>query len=130
MEVSTEILLKAKEKNLRIIEVPITVNYQLERTSTHNPVTHGIRVFAHVIQFISLRHPLLFYGCPGIALLLIAAIFTNDALELFSKTRFVSTNMILIAVGLAVVGAIFLATGAIVYTLVALFKGKLKEVTE
>ena len=130
MAVSTEILLKAKDKNLRIIEVPVTIDYQLKRTSTHNPMVHGLKVLSHVVQFISLRHPLLFYGCPGIAFLIIAAFFTNDALDLFSKTRFVSTNMILIAVGLAVVGAIFLATGAIVYTLVALFKGKLKEVSD
>jgi glycosyltransferase involved in cell wall biosynthesis len=128
MEVSTEILLKAKEKNLRIKEVPVTINYDSKGVSTHNPVVHGIRVFHHVVQVISLRHPLLFYGCPGIALLLIAAFFTSNALELFSTTRFVSTNMILISVGLAIVGAICLATGAIVYTLVALFKGKLKEV--
>jgi glycosyltransferase involved in cell wall biosynthesis len=128
MEVSTEILLKAKEKNLRIKEIPVTINYESKNVSTHNPVVHGIRVFHHVVQVISLRHPLLFYGCPGIALLLIAAFFTSNALELFSTTRFVSTNMILISVGLAIVGAICLATGAIVYTLVALFKGKLKEV--
>jgi glycosyltransferase involved in cell wall biosynthesis len=127
MEVSTEILLRAKEKDLRIKEVPVTINYG-EDTSTHNPVLHGMRIFHHVVQVISLRHPLLFYGCPGIGLLLIAAFFTNNALELFSQTGYVSTNMILISVGLAAVGSIFLATGAIVYTLVALFKGKLKEV--
>jgi glycosyltransferase involved in cell wall biosynthesis len=128
MEVSTEILVRAKEKNLRIKEVPVTVSYESRDTSTHNPVIHGFRVFNHVMQIISLRHPLLFYGCPGIAFLLIAAFFTSNAIELFSATRYVSTNMILISIGLAVVGAIFLATGAIVYTLVALFKGKLKEV--
>jgi glycosyltransferase involved in cell wall biosynthesis len=127
MQISTEILLRAREKNLKIKEVPISVNYGIARTSTHNPVLHGLRVMSHTLQYISLRRPLLFYGCPGIALLLIAAIFTNNALELFSQTRYVSTNLILISVGLAVVGAIFLATGAIVYTLVALFKGKLKE---
>lgn len=127
MEVSTEILLKAKEKDLRIAEVPITIRYRAGRTSSQNPLVHGIRVFAHVLQFISLRHPLLFYGLPGLGLLVTSAFFIHDVLDLFSRTRFISTNMILVSVGLAVVGAIFLATGAIVYTLVALFKGKLKE---
>jgi glycosyltransferase involved in cell wall biosynthesis len=127
MEVSTEILLKAKEKNLRIAEVPITIKYNSGRTSTQNPIIHGMKVLAHVLQFISLRHPLLFYGLPGLGLLITSAFFIHDVLDLFSRTRFISTNMILVSVGLAVVGAIFLATGAIVYTLVALFKGKLKE---
>jgi glycosyltransferase involved in cell wall biosynthesis len=127
MEVSTEILLRAKEKNLRIVEVPIRINYESDKTSTHNPVVHGTKVLLHVVQFISFRHPLLFYGCPGIVLLLIAAFFTSNALELFSETRYVSTNMILIAMGVALIGVVLLATGAIVYTLVVLFRGKLKE---
>jgi glycosyltransferase involved in cell wall biosynthesis len=127
MQISTEILLRARENNLRVKEVPITVDYGVVGTSTHNPILHGLRVMSHTIQYISLRRPLLFYGCPGIALLILAAIFTSNALELFSQTRYVSTNFILVSVGFAVVGAIFLATGAIVYTLVALFKGKLKE---
>lgn len=127
MQISTEILLRAREKNLRIKEVPITINYGLAGTSTHNPVLHGLKVLSHTLQYISLRRPLLFYGCPGIAILILAAYFTSNALELFSQTRYVSTNLIMISVGFAVVGAIFLATGAIVYTLVALFKGKLKE---
>jgi glycosyltransferase involved in cell wall biosynthesis len=127
MEVSTEILLRAKEKNLRIAEVPIRVNYGLLNTSTHNPLIHGLKLILHVIQYVSLRHPLLFYGLPGIVLLLAASFFTSNALELFSQTRYVSTNMILVAIGLALIGVILLATGAIVYTLIALFKGKIKE---
>jgi hypothetical protein len=34
--------------------------------------------------------------------------------------------MILIAVGIAVVGVVLLATGAILYTLIAYFKGRMK----
>lgn len=127
MQVSTEILFRAKEKNLRIHEVPIMVTYDTKKTSTHNPLLHGINVLFHAIQLISLRHPLLFYGCPGLVLLLISAFIANSALELFSQSRYVSTNLILVTIGLALVGMIFLATGAIVYTLIALFKGKLKD---
>ena len=130
MAVSTEILLRAKEKGLRIKEVPISVRYNIKNgssTSTHNPIRHGIGVLYAVVQFISLRHPLAFYGIPGLALLILSAFFLSDALELFSRTRFVSTNMILISVGAAVVGVVLLATGAILYTLIALFKGKIRE---
>ena len=74
----------------------------------------------------SLRHPLAFYGLPGIVLLGVSALFLKNALNLFSATGYVSTNMILIYIGIAVVGVILLATAAIVYTLVALLKGKVK----
>jgi glycosyltransferase involved in cell wall biosynthesis len=126
MSVSTEILLRAREKNLLATEVPITVNYQNQDNSTHNPISHGIGVLYSVFQFISLRHPLAFYGLPGIALLGVAALFLKNALNLFSSTGYVSTNMILISIGIAVVGVVLLATAAIVYTLIALLKGKVK----
>lgn len=126
MAVSTEILLRASEKKLLTTEVPITVSYDMKDTSTHNPITHGVGVLYSVFQFVSLRHPLAFYGLPGIVLLIIAAFFMRNALNLFSKTGYVSTNMILIAVGIAVVGVVLLATAAILYTLIALLKDKIK----
>jgi glycosyltransferase involved in cell wall biosynthesis len=127
MAVSTEILLRAREKNLSATEVPITINYETDDTSTHNPITHGVGVLYSVLQYISLQHPLAFYGIPGIALLGIAALFLKNALHLFSTTGYVSTNMILISIGIAVVGVVLLATAAIVYTLIALLKGKIKN---
>jgi glycosyltransferase involved in cell wall biosynthesis len=126
MAVSIEILLRAKEKNLLTTEVPISINYDVKDTSTHNPISHGVGVLYSVLQFISLRHPLAFYGLPGIALLGVAAFFLRNALHLFSTTGYVSTNMILISVGIAVVGVVLLATAAIVYTLVALLKDRIK----
>jgi len=127
MAVSIEILLRAKEKNLLTTEVPITINYDMRDTSTHNPISHGVGVLYSVLQFVSLRHPLAFYGLPGIVLLGVAALFLRNALHLFSTTGYVSTNMILISVGIAVVGVVLLATAAIVYTLIALLKGKIKN---
>jgi glycosyltransferase involved in cell wall biosynthesis len=127
MAVSTEILLRAKEKNMLIREVPVMVNYNVEKPSTHNPLTHGIGILYNVIQFISLRHPLAFYGIPGIVLLLVAVLFMSKSLELFSATRYVSTNMIIIATGTALIGVVLLSTGAILYTLIALLKGRIKE---
>jgi glycosyltransferase involved in cell wall biosynthesis len=127
MAVSTEILLRASEKKLSTTEVPITINYDIKDTSTHNPISHGIGVLYSVLQYVSLRHPLAFYGLPGIALLGVAALFLRNVLHLFSTTGYVSTNMILISVGIAVVGVVLLATAAIVYTLIALLKGKIKN---
>jgi len=128
MAVSTEILLRAGEKKLAVAEVPITINYDTDDTSTLNPITHGIGVLYSVFQFISLRHPLAFYGLPGIAFLGIAAYFIKHALNLFSQSGYVSTNLILVSVGIAVVGVVLLATAAIVYTLIALLKGRVNNV--
>lgn len=128
MGVSTEILMRAKEKGLLIKEVPITIKYDVQNSSTHNPFSHGMGVLYTVMQFISLRHPLAFYSLPGIALLIVAAFYMNNAMELYSTTKYISTNMILVSVGTAVVGVVLFATGVILYTLSALLRGRIKEI--
>jgi glycosyltransferase involved in cell wall biosynthesis len=121
MQISTEILLRAGSKNLTIKEVPITINYDIKDTSTHNFLSHGMRVLFSVIQFISLRHPLIFYGLPGIALLAISGYFAYNALELFSTARYISINMILLSVTTTITGIILLTTGTILFTISIMF---------
>jgi hypothetical protein len=113
MAASTEILLLSKEKNLVVKEVPITVNYGPEYSSTHNAFSHGVAVLVRVIQFVSIKHPLLFYGLGGIALLCVAASYTHWALDLYSDKKYISTNMILLSVGSGLLGVVLLATAVI-----------------
>jgi glycosyltransferase involved in cell wall biosynthesis len=117
MAVSAEILVKAKDNNFRIKEVPVTIIYDVEDTSTHNPVSHGIGVVLAIIRFISIKHPLLFYGIPGIALLAIAAFFTLNTIQLFYSENQISTNMLVIAIGSGMAGLILTITAVILYIL-------------
>jgi len=117
MQISTEILLRAGSNKLTVTEVPVKINYDVENTSTHNFLSHGVSVLFSVIQFISFRHPLLFYGLPGIALLAISGYFVYNALELFSATRFISINMILLSITATIIGIILLTTGNILFTI-------------
>ena len=125
MPVSSEILLNAKQKNLSIKEVPITVSYDVQRSSSQNPVLHGAGLVFTLMQFISLRHPLASYGIPGVVFLIIAAIFAYTALDLFSKNGSVSTIPIMVSVGSGLLGAVLLITSSILYTLSALLKGSM-----
>jgi len=117
MRISTEILLRAVQKKFTVKEVPVTINYDVENSSTHNFLAHGIGVLFSVIQFISLRHPLVFYGLPGISLLLVSGFFAYNSLELFSTTRFISINMILLTITTTIIGIILLTTGGILFTI-------------
>jgi glycosyltransferase involved in cell wall biosynthesis len=126
MAISTEILLKANDENLRIVEVPISVKY-FEDSSTHNPVSHGISIVSHLLKHMSFRKPLVFYGLPGLIMLVVASLFMYNALDLFSSTRYVSTNMIILSLGFAIIGILLLATSAIIYTILSLFKGQLRR---
>ncbi|MEM2294019.1 MAG: glycosyltransferase family 2 protein, partial [Nitrososphaerota archaeon] len=122
MGASTEILLKAKENGLKIKEVPIKVKYKVKNPSTHNPIYHGLDVVLNTIKYLSIRHPLLFYGAPGVIALLIAIGFWVWAIQIFSVTRQVITSIALIAIGATIVGLMLLTTAVILWVLVSLIR--------
>jgi len=95
MGISTEILIKASSKGLKISEVPITILYPGD-TSTHNPVSHGTSVLISTIKFTSIEHPLKFYGIPSLIFLVIGLIFTYSAIDFYVEFGRLSTNLSLI----------------------------------
>ena len=119
MGISSEILLRASKQNLSIKEVPSTSTYDIEGTSSMNPISHGVTVLISIIQFVSMRHALVFYSVPGIIMLVVATAFFAQALAVFSETRYVSTDLILVTTGTAVIGIVLLMTGIILYTIAA-----------
>jgi len=73
MAVSSETIVRATEKNLRITEVPISNIYTMDG-STLNPIRHGIDVLSRIIVMISQRRPLFFFGLAGGILLVVGLI--------------------------------------------------------
>ena len=122
MGASTEILLKAKEFGLKVVEVPIKVSYDVEKPSTHNPILHGLDVVLSTVKHLSIRRPLLFYGVPGVAVLLLALSFWVWTLQIFASTRQIVTNIALIALGATIVGLLLLTTGVILWVLISVVR--------
>ena len=121
MGISTEILIKASKKDLKITEVPIVINYE-GNTSTHNPASHGISVILSTMKFTALDHPLKFYGIPGLVFLIVGLFFIVWTLHEFSIHRTIITNIALIAAGATILGTIFLLTSIILYSMVSLIR--------
>ena len=117
MGVSTEILIKANNKKFRITEVPITILYEGD-TSTHNAVSHGASVILSTMKFISIEHPLKFYGIPGVIFLAIGLFFVVWTIQIFTATRQILTNIALIGVGSTLIGAILILTSIMLFSLV------------
>jgi glycosyltransferase involved in cell wall biosynthesis len=124
MGVSVEILMKGVEHNLRILEVPATVEYKGLETSTHNPLYHGLDVLASVIKFTSIRHPLLFYAGLSAIALSISIAFGAWAVDLYSKTGVLVTNIALIAIAFGLVGILAFFVAAILFTLISVIREK------
>lgn len=117
MGVSTEILIKANKKKFRIVEVPITVLYGGD-TSTHNPVSHGLSVILSTMKFISIEHPLKFYGVPGLTFLGIGLFFIIWAIQVFSESRTILTNVALIGFASTLIAVMLIMTAIMLYSLV------------
>ena len=121
MGVSTEILIKANNKKFRIVEVPITILYESD-TSTHNAVSHGASVILSTMKFISIEHPLKFYGIPGIIFLVIGLFFVVWTIQEFTATRQIWTNLTLAGIGSTLIGTVLILTSIMLFSLVSVVR--------
>lgn len=119
MSAGSEILIQAQMHNLRVAEVPISVRYDIEETSTQNPVIHGFSVLRSVLEMASFRSPLLVLSISGVIITILG--FTMGAYSisdylLNSSFFFLSgfASMILIALGL-----LLISSGLVVKCLIA-----------
>lgn len=123
MGVSTELLIKASSKDLRIAEVPITILYEGD-TSTHNAVSHGASVILSTIKYTSIEHPLKFYGISSMILLGIGISFILWTIQNYAEEHKIITNVALIGIGTTIVGVVLLITAILLYSLVSVVREK------
>jgi glycosyltransferase involved in cell wall biosynthesis len=125
MGVDSEILQEAANRGMGIVEVPISVEYEVPNPSKQNAAYHFLDVIASLIKFLSMRHPLVFYGIPGLALVVAGVVFLVRTLNVVTQTGVV-TNLALtyglIALGLFLFGLLTAYTGVILFTLTTVIR--------
>ena len=121
MSVSTEILFKISNKGLSLAEVPITISYDGD-TSEHNPLSHGVSVLANTIKYVSIKHPLQFYGIPGILVTAIGIILGGLFLDGYLNNQVVLFGMMAGSVVLFLLGTILSVTAVILFSMANLIR--------
>jgi len=121
MGISTEILIKASSYGFKIAEVPINILYE-GNTSTHNPVSHGTSVLLSTIKYISIEHPLKFYGIPSLIFFVIGLTFTFLSVQYYTEIGRLNTNLTLIGAGTILIGVILVITTILLYSLVSVVR--------
>jgi glycosyltransferase involved in cell wall biosynthesis len=101
--VETEMIARAADKHLKITEVPISNIYTTDG-STMNPVRHGVGVLGRIINMISVRRPLFFFGLVG-GILLVAGLIVGIRVLNIATTKGV------LAMGSTVLTALLIITG-------------------
>ena len=123
MGISTEILIKASKKEMRIVEVPITISYE-NNTHSKEPLSHGTSVIMSTIKHVAIERPLLYYGVSGLSFLIVGLIFGAWTLQIYSEERVVITNIALVGIGGVILGTILLISGTILYSIVSVVREK------
>lgn len=120
MGVDSQLLMDALAKGFRVKEVPVSVEYGIGKTSTHNPLYHTLDVIFSIVKLTSIRHPLVFYGTPGIALIVAGIYFAYHSLALFTQQQVINNVVMtyeLLGFALTLFGLLTFFTGVILFTL-------------
>jgi len=123
MSVSTEILLKISNKGLSIAEVPITVSYEGDTSEQHS-VSHGVGVLMNTIKYVSIKHPLQFYGIPGLALIVVGIVLGGIFLDAYLNDATIFYGSLLGSVVLFLLGAILSVTAIILFSMANLIRDR------
>lgn len=104
MGVESEMLTTAQDADLTIDEVPIDVRYEGIDGQTLNPLHHGLSVAAFLLQLIRDRHPLLFFGGPGVVIGAAGVVFGLDAVITFNDHGVFLLGQTMVGMLLTVIG--------------------------
>jgi len=128
MSASVEILRSANKSNLKIIEIPVTCKYASStgtKTSTKNPLSHGVGLVMSLVKLVVEDRPLPSLGIPGIICLSIGLFFSLWMLEVYTKAGYIITNLAIGSVGFLLIGFFLLSTAITLYA-VSRIRNKVK----
>jgi glycosyltransferase involved in cell wall biosynthesis len=112
--VESEMQVLAHENGLVVSEVPISVEYN-ERPK-RNVIKHGLIVIGGLIRLIGQHRPLLFFGVPGVILMLAGLGMGAAVVSIYRQTEQLAVGYAMISVLLSVVGAVSFSTGIILHS--------------
>ena len=123
MAISTEILLKISNKGLSVAEVPITISYDGDTSEQHS-VPHGVSVLMNTLKYVSIRHPIKFYGIPGLVLIVVGIILGGIFLDAYLNQQVIFSGSLLGSVVLFLLGAILSLTAIILFSMANLMRDR------
>ena len=111
MAAASEMQFLAGEARLRVCEVPIEIRYfgDIKR----NPIAHGVDVLNGIILLISQRRPLLFFGLPGVLILMAGVALALDVVQTFERVRVLLVGELIFGVAFGVIGTLALFTAVV-----------------
>lgn len=104
--VESEMISETSSKGLTIEERPIDVRYEGIDGQTQNPLRHGLSVVTFLLMLVRDRHPILFFGVPGLLLFTTGAICGIDAIFVYQSSGEFYPAKVLVSGFLTVLGSL------------------------
>ena len=117
MSAGSEILLQARDNRLKLEEVEIHCSYDVERASTENPVSHGVKVLLTLLQDMEIRRPLYYFSLPGTLLAAMGIGIGLELLRVFYHGGQLSYGLTLLMILLTLAGSFMAFTGIILHSI-------------
>jgi len=122
MGATTEILIRAKEKMLKIIEVPTTIEYKGLETSTNNFLFLGADILSGVLRNKAIKHPILSFALPGTLILITGLIFGLWTIITYINDSKFLTNFALVSLGATILGFSLITSAIILFAIITIIK--------
>ena len=117
--VESEMQFEARALGLEVLEVPISVHYELP--TKRNPVGQGWNVVDAVLRLVAQHRPLLFFSLPGLLIFVAGLALGVQVVRIYEATLTLAIGYALITVLLTVVGILAAFIGIMLHTVRALF---------
>jgi glycosyltransferase involved in cell wall biosynthesis len=118
MGISVEVLLKAAELGLGIVEVPVGCVYRgLGKTSKQGVLSHGLGVVMSIVKLVVEERPLIFLGVPGAVSLLAGVLFGVWMLQIYASEHHIVTNIALASLAFILIGLFAVFTAITLYAI-------------
>ncbi|ELZ81720.1 family 2 glycosyl transferase [Haloferax elongans ATCC BAA-1513] len=111
MGVESEMIGDAVDKGLEIKEAPIDVRYEGVDGQTYGPLRHGLTVATFILQLIRDRHPLIFFGGPGLVFTLAGSLYGLDAILIYQNSGVFYPAKVLVAGFTTILGVLGIFVG-------------------
>ena len=115
MAAASEMQFLASDAQLRVCEVPIEIRYFGE--VKRNPIGQGLDVLNGIIRLVSLRRPLLFFGLPGLLLVIVGVFLALDVVLTFDRVHVLLVGQLIFAVAFVMIGVLSLFTSVVLNAL-------------
>ncbi|NMX21174.1 hypothetical protein C5S30_01780 [ANME-1 cluster archaeon GoMg4] len=122
MGAGSEILTQSKNYNLKLVDIPITVRYDIHGTSSKNPVSHGVDVLLDLIRDFEYKRPLHVFGGVGILTLSIGIGIGWWVIKSYSASGTLPLGPTLLMILVLIIGTFTIFTGIILHSIAQLFE--------